>query len=212
MVPEALNSLFAPGGFIPPLYLPSLADPTPLTRRKRFRYWRRGVVVRARERGGAHDCTVARTTRRLVAANKLALPGWTLYNRGRFPLRACARMPDDGPPTPEQQDAFLDMIEEGKRRDIAAAAVGSTGTRFRRLYVNNETFARHYDKALQMGALAIEDQIRQEVLDNRAMARGDPQSGRLSVQARGRVVPAGVREAPRAPPATRARSFTATST
>ena len=70
------------------------------------------------------------------------------------------------------------MIEEGKRRDIAAAAVGSTGTRFRRLYVNNETFARHYDKALQMGALAIEDQIRQEV-HNRAMARGDPQSGRL---------------------------------
>ena len=51
MVPEAFpNSLFAPGGFIPPLYLPSLADPTPLTRRKRFRYWRRGVVVRARER------------------------------------------------------------------------------------------------------------------------------------------------------------------
>jgi hypothetical protein len=53
------------------------------------------------------------------------------------------------PITEEQRIGFLELIADGKTRQEAAEAVGSTGTRFRGLIGRDEAFAQQYAEALE---------------------------------------------------------------
>lgn len=94
----------------------------------------------------------------------------------------------DRTPTDDQQRRFLDLTREGVRRDVAAAEVGSTATRFRALIRRDAAFRTQYHEARGTGDGTIEAEVADEFYD-RMLDRSDPQSARLLMQAAEALLP-----------------------
>lgn len=61
--------------------------------------------------------------------------------------------------TPEQREAFLEHVRDGKNRQQAAEEIGLTGTKFRNLSKRDGTFDRLYKEALVEGRGELSERL-----------------------------------------------------
>jgi hypothetical protein len=87
-------------------------------------------------------------------------------------------VPASRKPTREQQLRYLQLREEGLSHVRAARAVGSTGRRFVSLLRRDEEFRNLFNELLPDFEEALQERIRNELLE-RAFDRRDPASPRL---------------------------------